>query len=301
MNMQLEVSLSQPFNLDYTLNSGQTFRWRKVGDSWYGVIGSTAIKVIQIKNTLQIESKGELNEEVVIKYFALEDDLYTIYDSLSKDKFIAAVLKEYEGLRIIRQDPWETIFSFITATNINIRRVETTINKICAKVGLPKMFNGVVLYTFPPPQAILQLKEADLREAGFGYRAPRLLEAAKVVASIPELISSLTVQSYELARTLLLQSKIKGVGEKVADCILLFGFHKLEAFPIDRWVRRSLANNYAHLFDADLIDSLKAKRSLTRARYNKIRKKMIEYFGRFAGYAQQYLFMYERSSSRSQT
>lgn len=298
--MRLEVSLSQPFNLDYTLNSGQTFRWRKVSGSWYGVIGSAAVKATQIKNTLQIESDGELDEEVILRYFGLKDDLLRIYDSINKDRHIEAALQKYEGLRIIRQDPWETIFSFIAATNTNIKRVERFISRLCAISGSSKIFNGVALYTFPTPRAILNCKEAGLREAGFGYRAPWLFDSAKVVASRPDLIANLTEQSYEQARTLLLQRRIKGIGEKAADCILLFGFHKLEAFPIDRWVRQSVVNNYAHLFDAKLITNIKAKRSLGKAGYNEIRKKMIEYFGRYAGYAQQYLFMHERLSSRFQ-
>jgi len=296
--MRLTVSLSQPFNLDYTLNSGQTFRWCKVGDSWYGWIGSIAVKVTQIKNILQIESDEELNEEVVIRYFGLEDDLLRIYESINKDRYIAEALKKYEGLRIVRQEPWETILSFITATNTSIKRVETTINRLCAILGAPKKINGVVLYTFPTPQAILQFKEEGLKKVGFGYRAPWLLEAAEIIASRVDLIPNLIEQSYESARTLLLQSKIKGVGEKVVDCILLFGFHKLESFPIDRWIRQSIVNNYAHLFDANLIIKIKAKRSLDKANYNRIRKRMIEYFGYYAGYAQQYLFMNERSASR---
>jgi N-glycosylase/DNA lyase len=297
--MLLKVSLSQPFSLDYTLNSGQTFRWRKLGVSWYGTIGSTAVKVTQIKDTLQIESETELGEEVILKYFGLEDDLSTIYESISRDRFIAAVLKKYEGLRIIRQDPWETIFSFITATNISIKRVEKTLSKLCAKIGAAKMLNGVSLYTFPTPQTVLEFGEDGLRGVGFGYRAPWLLEAAKIVASRQDLILNLIEESYESARALLMRSKIKGLGEKAADCILLFGFHKLESFPIDRWVRQSIANNYAHLFDDKIITNLKAKRSLDRVSYNKIRKTMIEYFGRYAGYAQQYLFMYERLSRRT--
>jgi N-glycosylase/DNA lyase len=297
--MRLTVCLSQPFNLDYTLNSGQTFRWCKIGESWYGVIGSTAIKVSQIKNLLQIESDEELDEEVIRRYFGLEDDLYTIYHSLSKDRYLAALLKKYDGLRIVRQDPWETIFSFITATNTNIKRVKTTIDRLCAKLGKVKKVNGLALYTFPAPQAILQYGEDGLREAGFGYRAPWLLQAAKVVADRQDLIPNLIEQDYEAARALILQSGIKGVGEKAADCILLFGFHKLESFPIDRWIKQSILNNYAHLFDTDLVNNLKAKRSLNSATYNRIRRRMIEYFGKYAGYAQQYLFVQERSSNRS--
>ena len=299
--MRFTISLSQPFNLDYTLDCGQTFRWRKIEGSWYGMIGSAAVKATQIKDTLQIESDGELNEERVFRYFGLEDDLPSIYDSINKDRHIERILRYYEGLRIMRQDPWETIISFITATYINIKRVKTTLNHLCSRIGLSKMLNGTALYTFPTPQAILQFEEAGLREVGFGYRAPWLVEAAKFVLSRQDLMLNLINQSYEPARMLLMKSKIKGIGEKVADCILLFGFGKLESFPIDRWIRQSILHHYAHLFEADLIDGLKARRSLDKARYNKIRKRMIEYFGRYAGYAQQYLFMHERLSSRFQT
>lgn len=297
--MRLTIRLSQPFNLNYTLDSGQTFRWRKIGVSWYGMIGSAAVKATQIKSTLQIESDEELDEEAIRRYFGLEDDLLTIYESISKDRYIAVVLKKYEGLRIVRQDPWETIFSFITATNTNIKRVKTTINRLCAKLGTLKKVNGVALYTFPTPQAILKYGEDGLREVGFGYRAPWLLQAAKVVTHRQDLIINLNERNYEAARALVIQSGIKGVGEKAADCILLFGFHKLESFPIDRWIKRNIVNNYAHLFDTDLIINLKARRSLDRASYNRIRRRMIEYFGRYAGYAQQYLFMQERSSTHS--
>jgi len=299
--VRLRVSIPQPFNIDYTLESGQTFRWRKVGSSWYGVIGSTAVKVTQNKGMLEVYSEETVAEEVILRYFGLEDDIDTIYKSIGKDRFIATLLAKYKGLRIVWQEPWETIFSFITATNINIKRVAKTLNKLCSKIGTPKTLDGVTLYTFPSPQAILEFREEGLRGVGFGYRAPWLLEAAKVLATRQDLIINLVEESYEDARTLLLQSGIKGIGEKVADCILLFGFHKLEAFPIDRWVKQSIVNNYAHLFDADLITNLEAKRSLNRVSYyNKIRRRMIEYFGRYAGYAQQYLFMHERLSGRSQ-
>jgi N-glycosylase/DNA lyase len=297
--MRLKVNLSQPFNLDYTLNSGQTFRWRKIGDSWYGTIGSTAVKVTQTKNTLQIESDEKLGEEMVLRYFGLDDDLVRIYSSISKDSHIVAALKKYWGLRILKQDPWEAIFSFIAATNINIKRVEKTIHRSCARIGRLKMLNGVPIYTFPIPQAILRFGEDSLRAAGFGYRAPWLLKAAEVVVDRQDLLLDIFEQRYESARALLMQSEFKGIGEKAADCILLFGFHKLESFPIDRWIKRSILNNYAHLFDTNLSIKLKARRSLDRVTYDKIRKTMMGYFGRYAGYAQQYLFVQERSTNRS--
>jgi len=299
--MQLTINLSQPFNLDYTLNSGQAFRWRKIEGSWYGMIGSAAVKATQIKDKLRIESDEELGEKTILRYFGLVDDLPRIYESISKDRHIETILKNYQGLRIMRQDPWETIISFITATNINLKRVESSLNKLCQRKGSPKIFNNVLMYTFPTPQAILEIKNDDLREAGFGYRAQWIREAARVVVSEPDLIRSLAEQSYESARALLLSKIFTGVGEKATDCILLFGFNKFESFPIDRWVRQSILYHYAHLFEANLIDNLKLKRSLDGALYNKIRKIMIEYFGRYAGYAQQYLFMHERLSSRFQT
>jgi len=233
------------------------------------MIGSAAVKATQIKDTLQIESDEELEEKTIFSYFGLEDDLPRVYDSINKDRHIERILRYYEGLRIMRQDPWETIISFITATYINIKRVKMTLNNLCSRIGLPKTLDGIALYTFPTPQAILQLGDVGLREAGFGYRAPWLVEAAKFVESRQDLMLNLINLSYEPARMLLMKSKIKGIGEKVADCILLFGFGKLESFPIDRWVRQSILHHYAHLFEADLIDSLKARRSLDKARYNK--------------------------------
>ena len=299
--MRFEVTLSQPFNLDCTLNSGQTFTWQKIGCFWYGTLGSAAVRVAKIQNRLQVESDSVLNEETILRYFGLEDDLLEIYNSINKDSHINRALEKSKGLRIIRQDPWEVIFSFIAATNISIKRVEGSLNKLCEKSGSRKVFNGVVMYTFPTPQAILEGEVNALKDAGFGYRASWLVEAAKVVADHPNLMYSLLEQSYESARSQLLRKKtFIGVGEKAADCILLFGFNKLESFPIDRWIRQNIVNNYAHLFDADLITKLKAKRSLHSSIYNKIRRRMIEYFGKYAGYAQQYLFVYERLVRRSQ-
>ncbi|MEM3386685.1 MAG: DNA glycosylase [Nitrososphaerales archaeon] len=297
--MLFEIRLHQPFNLDFTLNSGQTFRWRKVDESWYGVIGSTAVKALQIKDKLILKANEALEEDIVLRYFGLKDDLLKIYDSIDKDQHIHAALKAYRGLRILKQDPWETLISFITATYTNIRRVETTLGELCRRFGVASMFNKERVYLFPTPQAILSHGLKGLYETGLGYRAPWILEAAKIVEANPDLLPSLAEQQYEEARLTLLNKKLfKGVGNKVADCILLFGYGKLEAFPIDRWVRRSLVRCYRQLFDTELISKLKDK-SFTTTAYNKVRLKMIDYFGGYAGYAQQYLFTYERLGSNS--
>lgn len=296
--MQLELKLHQPFNLEYTLQSGQTFRWRKVGRSWFGVLGSAAVKVTQIQGRLVIEADEKLDEEIIRRYFGLDDDILGIYDLIDKDQHIHAAIKAYRGLRILRQDPWETLVSFIAATYTSIKRIVASISNLSQRYGLRKKFYGEVLYTFPTPQAILQAGEEGLRKAGLGYRAKWIAEAANIVKLKPYIISSLAEQHYESARAYLLYSKpFKGVGDKVADCILLFGFGKLQAFPIDRWIRRSVIRNYSYLFDTDLIAKIREGSSLSKVQYNTIRLKMINYYGRYAGYAQQYLFTYERSRS----
>ncbi|MFN3622296.1 MAG: DNA-3-methyladenine glycosylase family protein, partial [Nitrososphaerales archaeon] len=187
-----------------------------------------------------------------------------------------------------------------TATYTSIRRIETTVSKLCHRFGVAKMFDNRRLYIFPTPQAILEHGAAELWGVGLGYRAPWVLEAARIVEAKPELLTSLAEQQYEAARFTLLNKKLfKGVGNKVADCILLFGFGKLEAFPIDLWIRRSLVRCYPQLFDTELISKLAGDNSLGNATYNRVRLKMINYFGRYAGYAQQYLFTYERLRSSS--
>ena len=298
--MRLELKLNQPFNLDFTLRCGQTFRWRKLDGSWYGVIGSAAVKAVQSEGKLLVKADEELDEDAVLRYFGLEDDLLKIYDLIDKDPCIHAAINAYCGLRILRQDPWEALISFITATYTSIEKVETTIGRLCYSCGVCKRFDGYELYIFPQPKAVLEIGEEGLREAGLGYRAPWVLEAAKIVEAKPDLLPTLAEQQYESARFTLLHKKVfKGVGDKVADCVLLFGFGKLKAFPIDRWIRRILVRCYSQLFDAELNGVLSEDASLTDAQYNSIRLKMINYFGRYAGYAQQYLFTYERLRMRS--
>lgn len=298
--MRLKIKLCQPFNLDLTLCSGQTFTWHKADGSWYGMIGSTAVKAVQDKDNLLVESDEVLDENVVLRYFGLKDDIFEIQALIDKDQYIHAALKAYQGLRIIRQDPWEALISFITATNTSIKRIKRIISKLCHRFGARKRVDTEVIYAFPTPQTIARAEEAALKEIGLGYRATWILEAAKTVSTKPDLIPRLAEQSYESARvSILRKERFKGVGDKVADCILLFGFGKLESFPIDRWVKRCVLRCYSYLFDTSLVNRLCKARSLSSREYNTIRLKMIDYFGRYAGYAQQYLFTYERLTSRS--
>ncbi len=230
-----------PFNLDVTLCCGQVFRWNKKQDWWYGVAKNKILKVRQAD--LNTELEYENTDETFLKnYFGLEDDLQEISAKIGKDPHIRKALQQFYGLRIIRQDPWECLISYICATYKNIPAINHMLNNLSRKFGQKTTLDETEFYTFPTPKQLANATNQDLIACGLGYRAKYVKETSKRIFENTFELNSLKQLPYEQAKTAL--CTLPGVGPKVADCILLFSLEKLEAFPIDRWVERVILNHY---------------------------------------------------------
>ena len=287
--MEIQLSNFYPFNLDFTLGCGQAFRWKKHGEWWYGVVKEKVSKICQIGNKLEFEN---VNADFVKDYFGLHDDLPKIFLQITRDEHIEAAVKKFEGLRILRQDPWECLISYICATYKNVPAIKQMLFNLSKKFGDKTVFNGYDFYTFPTPAKLAKTSIKELTECGLGYRARYILETAKMSYESCFKLEGLRKMSYEEARQELLN--LPGVGLKVADCVLLFSFEKLEAFPVDVWIKRIILKYYANHFPSKLIQKISSRKSLTSSEYERLNLFGRRYFGRYAGYAQEYLYHFER-------
>jgi len=282
--------LDVAFDLDFSLCCGQVFRWKKIGQWWYGVIGEKVVKIRQYGSELEFEGASE---DFVRRYFGLNDDLSQINQCIAKDVYIQKALTRFNGLRIVRQVPWECLISFICATYKSIAAIELMLKKISARYGEKKFFDGIEFYTFPSVEQLEDASENGLRECGLGYRAKYVQETTKRIRDERLNLEALKSVPYLEARKVLLE--FAGVGLKVGDCVLLFSLEKLEAFPVDVWVKRVILNHYANELSSDLTNRMRSHDSLTNGEYLRIGEWARSYFGAYAGYAQEYLYHYERT------
>ncbi|MBI4340759.1 MAG: 8-oxoguanine DNA glycosylase, partial [Candidatus Omnitrophica bacterium] len=217
----------------------------------------------------------------IAHYFGLTDDLPAILRSIDVDAQIHDAIGRHRGLRVLHQDGWETLASFICASFNNIRRIEGMIERLCQAYGRPVALNGLRGFAFPAPEAIAAASQRSLRALGLGYRAPYLKATARLVAEGRLPIEQLQQVEYARVRAALLGCD--GVGEKIADCVALFGFEKHEAFPVDVWMARAMRYYFR-------------RRKMTPKRVQAFAH---AHFGAYAGYAQQYLYQYVRHLPRT--
>ena len=300
--MDFTVALGTPFSLEYTLVSGQLFRWDRTGEWWRGVVSGTAIRTKQEGDVLRCSASSDLVDSVFItNYFRLDEDLGHVLASISKDKVVAGAVQRYYGLRLVKQDPWECLASFVLATNANIPRIKKMVSSICDRYGEAFEFEGETFRAFPAPGALAEATVAELRRCGLGYRAGYLKRVAAAVAAGRVDFARVSSLRYEESRKELLkelfgEKVLPGVGPKVADCVLLYSCGKDDAFPIDVWIARVLAKSYANLLGPTMRSRLArdGKVKLSPGDYEKISRSARERFGGYAGYAQQYLFLAAR-------
>jgi N-glycosylase/DNA lyase len=278
-----------PFYLDVTLCCGQVFRWDKIDDWWYGVVGEKVFKVRQLGNKVEF---ANVDWKFLERYFGLDVDLKKINRSVNKDFHIGKALKEYWGLRLIRQDPWECLISYICATYKSIPAIKHMLNNMAQKFGKKVVFDGHEFYTFPECKKLASATEQELAACGLGYRAKYVLETSTKIREGDFNLVSLKSQSYSDAKKVLME--FPGVGAKVADCVLLFSLGKTEAFPVDVWVKRVVLNHYGDKLAPELFQRLTSHDSLSSGDYERLNAFGRTYFGEFAGYAQEYLYHYER-------
>lgn len=272
------------FNLRDIFECGQCFRWNKEDDESYtGVIENNVLNVKNIEN--KIIFKGICNgniQEIVTNYFDLNRDYTKIKNELSKiDDYMKNSIKYGEGIRILNQDLWETIISFIISANNNIPRIKGIIERLSKKYGKEIIWNGKKYYTFPTPEELRNVSVEEYRKLGLGFRDIRVYETTKMILNKEVDLKKLFNEDTETVREELL--KFSGVGPKVADCILLFStLKRFEVFPIDVWVRRVMNDLYIKNED---------EKKVSKKQILEIADKK---YGNLAGIAQQYLFYWRR-------
>ncbi len=278
----------QPFDLESTLFSGQVFRWRKI-DEWYeGVIFGRIVRVREVEGGIAFATAGD-NVDVTASrlqdYFSLDDDLHEVYSTLSHDEGLREAFDRYRGMRILRQDPWETTLSFLCAQNSNVLRITRNVEDMCRAFGRPLSLEGSTRYTYPTPNALTEAGEQALRDLGLGYRARYIVSTAERVAKGEIDLVALRDATYADALEALMT--FDGVGDKVANCIMLFCMDKPEAFPVDTHIRQILRERYPRA------------RRVKSSDIRRVRAWAQEHFAPFAGYANHYLFHSRRLEGKS--
>lgn len=271
------------YDLAATLDSGQAFRWHFENDVWRGVIGHRAVRLRSENASIIAESsRAETDWRWLTDYLQLDVDLGAILETFPDDEPMRAAISACHGLRLLRQDPWECLASFILSSTKQIVQIRQIVAVLCGRFGEPvgDAKDSPRHFSFPTASRLARVSEAELRNCKMGFRAPYLLGTARMVARAEVDLERLCHLSVDAARDELM--RFPGVGKKIADCVLLFGCGFPTAFPVDVWVMKALQNMYF------------PKR---RASPKKLRRFSETHFGPHAGYAQQYLFHYVRTKS----
>ena len=274
------------FEPEHIFECGQCFRWNKeIDGSYTGVFKQNVINVKKENNDVIFTGicNGDIKEECT-DYFDLNTDYENIKNKLSKiDNNLKQSIKNGEGIRILNQDLWETLISFIISANNNIPRIKGIIERLSINYGNKITWKGKKYFTFPTPENLSKVSIEDLRKLGLGFRDIRVYETTKIInenkCKLQELEKEKNIE--KLREELL---KFPGVGPKVADCIMLFSLKKLEVFPIDVWVRRVMNELYIK------------KEDETKVNKKEIEKLAKDKYGNLAGLAQQYLFYWRRGA-----
>jgi len=257
-----------PFCAADTLFCGQCFRWQAEDDAFFGVVHGQTLTLRQTEGAVQLSPVNEADIPYFLHYFSLDEDYTAIHTVLRGSKRLAACIDCAPGIRVLHQDFFEVLLTFILSQNNNIPRIRGIVERLCSNFGAP-LPGGA--YAFPTPQALAGLTVQDLAPLRAGWRAAYLLDAAAKVASGAVSETALAPLSLEDAKALLMT--IHGVGPKVADCTLLFGLGRMQAFPVDVWMRRAMQHRFP--------------RGLPRCA------------ARYAGIAQQYIFHAERLAGQA--
>ncbi|MBI2190417.1 MAG: hypothetical protein HYU36_00360 [Planctomycetes bacterium] len=268
---QAHVLSTTSFDLRTTLLSGQVFRYTEIDDAFLLRIRDRIIRLRQAGNRLEFHG---CDPEFLRHFFHLDLDLAAVQAALGREPRLRGAVQAFPGLRVMRQDPWECLVSFILSAFSNIPRIRKNIEAICRLYGRPITLDGHKSFSFPRPGTLRD--EGELRRAGTGYRARHLVALNGLTPSLG--LERLRSLPYEEAKGSLME--LPGVGEKVADCVLLFSLGFTQAFPVDVWIKRVMQEYY-----------FKGRTVPDRA----IRQHAADHFGPYAGYAQQYLFHYART------
>jgi N-glycosylase/DNA lyase len=274
----------EKINVEHTINSGQVFLWQKFGKRWYGINGDDVLAVDE-DNPLQVASYRKNEYDL----FRQEDNMGKVIRTISKDSIIREAVRRFAGLRLLRQDPFQCYISFIVSSNSSIQNIRLTLQQLSKKFGKKVIFEGKEFFLFPRMEELASATITELLSCGLGYRAKFVKKAALAIMQNQIDFDFLKKTNYHVAKTSLLA--VDGIGNKVADCILLFSLEKLDAFPLDRWTIRSIQNYYPGKFSFE-------GKTLTDKKYQTLHEQLVEYFGPYAGYCQQFLFKLIRESNQ---
>jgi N-glycosylase/DNA lyase len=270
------------YNLAATLDSGQVFRWQMAENSWQGVLGKHFLRLTQTEHGIHATTAAPMENWNALRHFLqTEIDFATVLNGFPDDEPMRNAVTACPGLRLLRQDPWECLASFILSSTKQIVQIRQIVSHLCVRFGEPLPLQN---FSFPTPQRIAAATEAELRACKMGFRAPSLLAAARRIADGHLDLEKIRELDYFAARAELM--KLRGVGGKIADCVLLFAYGFDGAFPVDVWIERALQELYF---------------PRRRANEKRLRKFAATHFGPHAGYAQQYLFHYMRTRNNAQT
>ena len=263
---QIKIEDLENFCPRHIFCCGQVFRFREV-DGGYEIYSKDKRAVVFNEKILCDDIKYWHN------YFDLSKNYDIIIDKLKGFSFLDGALTFGKGLRILRQDKFETIISFLISQNNNISRIKRIIERLC--VGYGEEMDG--FFAFPTAKKLSSVRETDLLSLGLGYRAPYILDTARAIESGFDIDGIDKLSEDEAAAKLM---TLKGIGPKVADCILLFGYHKMAVFPIDTWIFKAARDLFA----------------IESGKIQQVRERLISKFGNLSGYAQQYIYYYKREN-----
>ncbi len=272
------------YNLEQTLNSGQAFRWTHEQGSWTGVVGRRWVQLTSEPDAVLARVASPVaGWDWLVEYLQIQEPLDQILETFPKDEAMKAALATCDGLRLLRQDPWECLASFILSSTKQIVQIRQIIQELCRRFGepVPVPPGFAPAWSFPPARVIAELSDSTLRECKMGFRAPYLAAAARCVSRGELDLEGVRFLSLTEARERLME--LPGVGAKIADCVLLFAYGFPKAFPIDVWVFKAIKELYF------------SPRARRKVNLGKVRLFAENYFGPNAGYAQQYLFHYMRT------
>jgi len=268
------------FNITHIFECGQCFRWNREEDGSYtGVVKNKVINVLQQKNTVEFNNINTDDYDIIKNYFDFDTDYETIKNTLNTDEIMAEAIKFGEGIRILNQEEWETMISFMISANNRIPMIKKVIENLSISFGdYIGNYRGKEYFSFPTAERLSAAPVERILECKTGFRAPRIKAAATRFLTEKDKIYNIKNMSYDEGLAYL--KTYKGIGDKVANCILLFSMKHFDTFPVDVWVRRVMQTLYVskETKDAD------------------IRKFAENKFGKYSGFAQQYLFYYAREN-----
>ena len=281
------IEMPNSFEPKHIFECGQCFRWNvEVDGSYTGIFKNNVVNVKKEENNIIFRGicKNDIEAECR-EYFDLDTDYTEIKNILSNvDDNLKKSIQYGEGIRILKQDLWETIISFIISANNNIPRIKGIIERLSQKYGNEIVFNGTPYYTFPTPEQLSEATVEDLRTLGLGFRDKRVYETTKLILRKQIDLDKLKeITDSNILREEL--NKLPGVGDKVADCIMLFSMKRFDVFPVDVWVRRVMNELYIKNADESKVNK------------QQIRNLAEQKYGNLAGLAQQYLFYWKRENA----